>query len=79
MFAVVRHPDVDAPGVIPRGALEMHRAQGWYRVSEWRAEPAAFHLPDFAEATEDLDAEEPADPPAADHTESRPAPADAEE
>lgn len=55
MFAVVRHPDIDTPGVIPEAALQAHRARGWYRVSDWRSEPADFHLPDFAEATDDLD------------------------
>jgi hypothetical protein len=55
VFVVVRHPDVDTPGVIPVAALEYQRLRGWYRVSEERDEPAAFHLPDFAEAP-DLDA-----------------------
>lgn len=58
-FAVVRHPDIDTLGVIPEGALEMHRARGWIRVSDWRREPADFHLPEFAEVVEDLDAPKP--------------------
>lgn len=62
MFAVVRHPDVPSPGVIPEGALEFQREHGWYRVSEWRAQPSDFHLPDYAEATQDLDAQAPAQP-----------------
>ena len=55
MFAVVRHPDIDSPGICPQGAFELQQALGWYRVSEWRAEPADFHLPDFTDAS-DLDA-----------------------
>lgn len=54
-FVVVRHPDAGI-GTIPAAALEMHRARGWARVSEERAEPSAFHLPDYAEA-HDLDGE----------------------
>ena len=57
MFAVVRHPDIAGLGICPEGALELQRTRGWYRVSEWRAEPAQFHLPDFADADVDLDAE----------------------
>lgn len=57
MFAVVRHPDIAELGVIPAAALETHRTRGWYRVSEWREQPADLHLPDYAEAVEDLDAE----------------------
>ena len=65
MFAVVRHPDVEALGVIPDAALASHRANGWFRVSPWREQPSDLHLPDYAEATEDLDAEpEPASKPA---------------
>jgi hypothetical protein len=58
MFAVVRHPDIEAPGFIPEGALELHRAKGWIRISEWREAPSDFHLSDFAESFEDLDAPE---------------------
>lgn len=64
MFAVVRHPDIDTLGIIPQASLEAHRGRGFYRVSEWRSEPADFHLPDYAGATRDLDAPEPADKPA---------------
>jgi len=63
-FAVIRHPDVAVPGVCPEGALEYQRTQGWYRVSEWRAEPADFHLPDYADVFTDLDAEPEPDKPA---------------
>lgn len=56
MFAVVRHPDIEALGTIPDGALEHHRLRGWYRVSDWRTEPSEFHLPDFADKFDDLDA-----------------------
>jgi hypothetical protein len=57
VFAVVRHPDIATPGIIPRGALESHRARGWYRVSEWTDQPSDLHLPDYADADDDLDAE----------------------
>jgi hypothetical protein len=57
MFAAVRHPDVAALGIIPAAALDLHRVHGWYRVSPWAPEPADLHLPDYAEAFEDLDAE----------------------
>lgn len=56
MFAVVRHPDIETPGIVPEAALEAHQARGWYRVSDWRDEPAAFHLPDFDADAPDLDA-----------------------
>lgn len=55
MFAVVRHPDIDALGIIPAGALDAHRARGWYRVSPWAGQPDDLHVPDFAEVREDLD------------------------
>ena len=45
-FVVVRHPDIDTPGVIPLAALEHHVANGWQQVSDVRAEPSEFHLPD---------------------------------
>lgn len=61
-FAVVRHPDVAVPGIVPAAAFELKRIQGWYRVSDWRDEPSDFHLPEFAEAP-DLDAPEPAQEP----------------
>lgn len=56
MFAVVRHPDIQALGTIPDGALEHHRLRGWYRVSPWADAPTDLHLPDYAEAYVDLDA-----------------------
>ena len=77
-FAVVRHPDVAAPGVIPESALAMQRAQGWYRVSDWRGQPADFHLPDFADVSGDLD-DEPAQPAEAETTAARHTPAETEE
>lgn len=63
MFAVIRHPDLDTVGLTPESGLEFFRVKGWYRVSEYRPNPADFHLPDFADATEDLDAPEPATEP----------------
>ena len=57
MFAAVRHPDVNALGVCPQGALEYQRNLGWFCVSPWFAEPADIHLPDYAESYDDLDAE----------------------
>lgn len=56
MFCVVRHPDIETLGVIPEGALAYQRLRGWFRVSEYRAEPAEFHLPDFEDSLVDLDA-----------------------
>jgi hypothetical protein len=57
VFAVVRHPDIEALGVCPEGALEMQRARGWVRVSPWAVAPADLYLPDYAGAFDDLDAE----------------------
>lgn len=66
MFALARYPGVDEPGIFPASAMKHQRDRGWYRVSEWRPEPADFHLPDFADAFDDLDAqpqyESPAEP-----------------
>lgn len=70
-FAVVRHPDIEALGTIPAGALDYHRLRGWYRVSDWRDAPADFHLPDFADSYVDLDAPEPEAEP---EPEPKPAP-----
>jgi hypothetical protein len=61
-FAVVRHPDIETLGIIPQGAMEYERVRGWYRVSEYRPEPSSFHLPDFDDADEDLDAPPPKKP-----------------
>lgn len=63
MFAAVRHPDIEALGVIPQGAYEMHRARGWVRVSDWVDDPAELHLPDYADAADlDAPAPEPSEP-----------------
>lgn len=62
-FVVVRHPGISTPGVIPAAALEHQRARGWFRVSDERAEPAAFHLPEFVQAP-DLDATPTTEAPA---------------
>lgn len=56
-FAVVRHPDVAAPGIVPAAALALQRAKGWVRVSDLRDEPSDFNLDDFADVHDDLDAE----------------------
>lgn len=56
-FCVIRHPDQPTLGTSPESALEIHKAKGWFRVSEWRDRGDAFYLPDFADAVEDLDAE----------------------
>jgi len=55
-FAVIRHPETGGLGIVPASALDMQRAHGWIRVSDFRAEPADFHLPEFADSTTDLDA-----------------------
>jgi hypothetical protein len=59
MFAVVRHPDVAVPGVLPEEAMEYQRLQGWYRVSEFAAQPSDLDLsrPEFGPDAPDLDAE----------------------
>jgi hypothetical protein len=54
-FAVIRHTQTGGVGTSPESALDLHLANGWVRVSEFRAEPSDFHLPDFADAP-DLDA-----------------------
>ncbi len=64
-FAVVRHPDIATPGIVPAAALEHQRARGWVRISDLRNEPADFHLPDFADVFDDLDAEPEPEPKAA--------------
>ena len=63
MFAVVRHPDVAVPGVLPEEALEYQRLQGWYRVSEFVAQPSDVDLsrPEYGPDAPDLDAPEPVD------------------
>ena len=60
-FAVVRHTESQGLGVVTAEALDLHRANGWIRVSPWAAEPADLHLPDYVDAHDDLDAvqEEP--------------------
>lgn len=70
-FCVIRHPDVQALGTCPESALDTHRANGWRRISEWRASSDLFHLPEFAESTDDLDADAS---PAADEQTSIPEP-----
>lgn len=62
-FAAVRHPDIEALGILPEPALEMQRVHGWYRVSDWAPEPAALHLPDYAGVFDDLDAQSEATGP----------------
>jgi hypothetical protein len=54
-FAVIRHPETGGVGTAPADAMDLYRAGGWVRVSEYRAEPSDFNLPDFTDAT-DLDA-----------------------
>jgi hypothetical protein len=60
-FAVIRHTETGGLGIVAAGALDMQRAHGWVRVSDYRDEPSDFHLPDFADA-EDLDAEPEPEP-----------------
>ena len=71
MFAVVRNPDIAELGVIPATALDMHRGKGWFRVSDFRPQPADFYLPDFAESTQDLDAPESSSPAKPEQSEER--------
>lgn len=74
-FAVVRHPEVEALGILPQGALTLHRANGWIRVSPWADQPADLHLSDYAESYVDLDAEpkheQPASPAAPERDEEQ--------
>lgn len=60
-FCVVRHPDVAVPGTAPEEALEVMRANGWVRVSDFRPWPTDFDLSDYADA-KDLDAEATPEP-----------------
>lgn len=72
-FAVIRHPETGGVGTAPADAMEHLRSIGWIRISDYAAEPSAFHLPDYAEATTDLDPPEPEQDtprPAADDKES---------
>lgn len=57
-FAVMRHTETGGVGAVPALAVDLHRANGWVRVSDYAPEPSAFHLPDFADAP-DLDALKP--------------------
>lgn len=54
-FAVIRHPETGGVGTAPADAMDLYRAGGWVRVSEYRAEPSDFDLSDYADAP-DLDA-----------------------
>lgn len=63
-FAVVRHPDIETLGIVPAAALEHQRARGWFRISELRDQPSDFHLDDFADVHDDLDAEPEPEPKA---------------
>jgi hypothetical protein len=56
-FCVIRHPEAGI-GTCPESALPLHRANGWYRVSEFGADPTDFDLGAYAEAT-DLDTPAP--------------------
>lgn len=58
-FAVVRHPDVSVAGVLPAAALETQRANGWYRVSEFAAQPADLDPSAYGPDSPDLDAPAP--------------------
>jgi hypothetical protein len=50
-FVVVRHPEAGV-GTAPVSGLYLLEANGWQVVSDERAEPSMFHLPDFAAAAE---------------------------
>jgi len=65
MFAVVRHPDVAVPGVLPEEAMEAQRLHGWYRVSDFAPQPSDLNLndPEFGPEAKDLDAPEPEEKP----------------
>lgn len=54
---VMRHPDIEQPGMVPESALEHHRGRGWIRVSDAISErnKDQVTLADYADAP-DLDA-----------------------
>jgi hypothetical protein len=54
-FAVIRHSETGGIGTAPAEAMELHRAGGWVRVSEYRHDPGAFNLADYDDSP-DLDA-----------------------
>lgn len=58
MWCLIRHPDVTVPGICPEASLELQRARGWYRVSDWASGPDGL----VATADVDLDAEPVPDP-----------------
>lgn len=61
-FAAIRHTETGGVGTATADAMDNLRANGWVRVSEYRAEPGDFHLADYVDAP-DLDAvTEPAPP-----------------
>ncbi|MDP9145662.1 MAG: hypothetical protein M3N43_13400 [Actinomycetota bacterium] len=59
-FYVIRHPDIDVPGICPDSALDLRLANGWLRVSDGYQDPGDIELTDYADAP-DLDAPDGAD------------------
>jgi hypothetical protein len=54
-FVVMRHTETGGVGAVAAEAVDLHRVNGWIRVSDYRGEPGDFHLPDYSDAP-DLDA-----------------------
>lgn len=60
-FVVIRHPEAGV-GTVPVSSLESWGGRGWTVVSDERAEPYMFNLPDFAEPAAEPQPETPAEP-----------------
>jgi hypothetical protein len=74
-FAVIRHSESGGVGTSPAEAMDLHRANGWVRVSEYRHDPGAFNLADYDDDSPDLDApvEQPKPEPKKPKSEPKPA------
>lgn len=49
-WCVIRHPELDQPGVIPETSLELYGHRGWQRVSEWTTDQTTLQPADYADA-----------------------------
>jgi hypothetical protein len=62
MFCVVRHPDIDSPGMAAEASLPLLEVKGWVRVSDFRESPSDFHLDEYADADVSDETPSPAEP-----------------
>jgi hypothetical protein len=62
---VIRHTETGGLGIVPAAALDMQRANGWIRVSDLPQRARRLPPGDFADSTDDLDAEPEPEPKAA--------------